>query len=323
MTLLTHVTQLENIPLHPEDALLNSSFIFLMDLSVDPPKFFSEDRIKKDLQAISNRCHDPLKKYLKKKEGVLEKLDGDSFFLEAANLYAYYIDHCAQSDSFPRLSIKEVEGKGYGLVADEDLVRGVYLGTYTGEIVSKKSCEHEELCGFLTEAHKYLSTPLNIFFKSLTTVAGTIMQARMYRLEISQIESDFVIDALKKGSHIRYVNDADSECAVNIQHELYFNKKQLPHRAYIASRAVKKGEELLVNYGALHLRHCQPKHLREDLKELLGHIDSSQDTIVQKVTGILDCCKYLFPNLGNPFPKQDILEYLQALPKTVDAHTSL
>jgi hypothetical protein len=293
-----------------------------MDISTDPPQFFSQDKIIKDLQAILEICEPQLKKNVDIKIRALKKLDGQFFYLEAAKTYSNYIDHCAQTDHFPKVSIQKITGKGLGLVAEENLVRGVYLGTYTGQIIVKKVCDTEELHAFLKKAHAHLDKDKDAFFKILINVSSKLMKTRMYRLEIGQEDSDYVIDAINMGSHIRYVNDADSESGVNIQHELYFNKNKLPHRAYITSKVVKKGEELLVNYGPEHLKHCRSNQLQNDLKEILEGIGSSSVLIVQKVTGILECCQYLFPRMS-PFPKQDTLAFLQELSRTVDTDTGL
>jgi hypothetical protein len=303
------------VSLHPEDALLNSSFIVLMDISVNPPQFFPKETLMNDLNAIIQTLPTPIKIELKNQLKKISNTKEDLFYLEAAKLYIRYIEFCTQNDRFPNLSIEQIPGKGKGLITKEDLPRGIFLGTYTGEIISKKEILTQELYDYLKQSHDLLEHKDSNVKAGLVDLCNTIMQKRMYRLDIGQDNSAYEIDAINTGSHIRFVNDADSESDVNIQHELYVNKKGLPHRAYVTSTSVAKGEELLVNYGPEHLKHCNPESLKSILSDSLKSIDTSQAPLVQEVTSILQCCAILFPSIKKPFPKKEILNHLQNIQK--------
>jgi len=108
---------------------------------------------------------------------------------------------------------------GYGVYADDDIEEGHLIGEYTGTVIET-----------------YKAKALDMSY------AWTMVPPANY----SNRGDMFFIDAKKAGNFVRFIN-----------HSYYPNVKPLPvysqgewHMIYIAQRAIKKDEQLLVDYGA-------------------------------------------------------------------------
>lgn len=111
---------------------------------------------------------------------------------------------------------------GFGAFAKKDLPKGTILGEYVGMIKCLSPKEDEEL----SDKNGYL-------------------------FEFTEIEEleDFVLDAKTYGNFIRFLNHARKRTKKENVEALMFCDKEAPHVLYVTKRAVKKGEELRLDYG--------------------------------------------------------------------------
>jgi hypothetical protein len=124
-----------------------------------------------------------------------------------------------------RLVIRWVNDQvGYGLFADEYLPSGTYVGEYTGRVRRLYRFHHNENPYCLHYPTKFWSLKY------------------------------FVVDALKEGNELRFVNHSTNP---NLQ-PFSAVDRQLIHQIFLTTRPVKKGDQLVFNYGEDFWRDRQP-----------------------------------------------------------------
>lgn len=119
-----------------------------------------------------------------------------------------------QKGSHPDLLISWVSERiGYGVFANEDLGKGVYIGEYTGIVRKRKHGDENAYC------FQYL--------------VG------------DDWESPFIIDAKEKGNYTRFINHSHKSNLEPVS--VYFNGAM--HIILITLQPIKKGEQLCYDYG--------------------------------------------------------------------------
>ena len=110
------------------------------------------------------------------------------------------------------------ENKGWGLRASDDISCGVFVGEYCGELIDENECKARVRNQNLTQNY-------NFYFCVL--------------------DRDRVIDASKKGNHLRFINHS---CEPNCQTQVWtVNGDQ--RVGVFALRDIEKNEELTFNYN--------------------------------------------------------------------------
>lgn len=118
---------------------------------------------------------------------------------------------------------------GHGAFADEDIEEGQMIGEYTGTVIQRmKSKDFDFSYGWSLIAPEYHRDSVPAFF----------------------------VDARKSGNFTRFINHS---CYPNVSAIVIYSQEAW-HMVYVASRLIKSGEQLLVNYGAGYWSHktCQP-----------------------------------------------------------------
>ena len=103
---------------------------------------------------------------------------------------------------------------GYGVFASEDILADGFIGIYTGEVVARQD---------------YMSVDYAWAYPLKTLEGGKI-----------------ILDAKFKGNEMRFVNDSRTPNCV-VKYVLGFDG--IWHVCYVASKLIKKGEQILVSYG--------------------------------------------------------------------------
>jgi SET domain-containing protein len=120
--------------------------------------------------------------------------------------------------------IKEAEGKGMGLFANVDLIRGTFVGQYVGEII-KISTARERLRLLSANDPCYL-----LCFKEHMASGVTVTTA---------------IDAGRYGNHTRFINHS---CDPNLVLLAVRRHSIVPSLCLFTCRFVKAGDELCFSY---------------------------------------------------------------------------
>lgn len=130
-----------------------------------------------------------------------------------------------KSGYHPDLLIKWLEpGIEYGVIANENLAKGTYIGEYTG-VIRKRTRKDK-----------------NNFYSFEYAVGDGW-------------ESPYIIDAREKGNFTRFINHSQFPNLEPIS--VYFEDAM--HVILIASKAIQKGEHLCYDYGADYwLKRTQP-----------------------------------------------------------------
>ncbi len=118
---------------------------------------------------------------------------------------------------------------GHGAFADEDIEKGEMIGEYTGIIIERTQSKDADVS------------------------YGWCLVAPEYQRDSAQL---FFVDARKSGNFTRFINHSFYP---NIDAVIvYFNEEW--HMVYVAAKPIKKGEQLLVNYGMGYWRSrsCNP-----------------------------------------------------------------
>lgn len=116
-----------------------------------------------------------------------------------------------------KVRVVEMKGKGFGLLAEENLAPGTLIGEYCGEILDQTEFKKREKA-YEHERHFY--------FMALTP--------------------KLTIDASRMSSVTRFINHS---CAPNAEAEKW-NSDREPRVAIVATRSIRKGEEITFDYSA-------------------------------------------------------------------------
>jgi len=132
----------------------------------------------------------------------------------------------------PKLYIKYIsENIGYGVFAGEDIALGQFIGHYSGRLIARSGM------GYFPYGREYnvgyiRRKPTNKFVEKRADF----------------IKGDFFINAAKYGNHTRLINH--NAKAANTELMAYtFKEARYVHLGVIAACPIKKGEEILDNYG--------------------------------------------------------------------------
>lgn len=139
--------------------------------------------------------------------------------------------HSFYKKELPKLYIKYIsEGVGYGVFAGEDIAPGRFLGNYSGRIIARTG--REFFCYARGYSFGYIRRKLTNKF--------IVKNTELYKGEL-------LINAEKHGNHTRLINDGagvNTELMVGT-----YNNARYVHFYLVSSRLIKKGEEIIDNYG--------------------------------------------------------------------------
>ena len=121
------------------------------------------------------------------------------------------------------ISIKKsnIVSAGLGVFAYHDLRKGLTIGEYKGKVINKQEFEKLKDTRYIFEVNKKINTTYKLFYIDATKV--------------------------KNSNWLRYVNGAktrEQKKKVNLYAYQYKEKVY-----YKTTKAIKKGEELLIDYG--------------------------------------------------------------------------
>lgn len=125
-----------------------------------------------------------------------------------------------QRQEYARVKIQSFPKKGLGVVANEDIPAGKFIGEYQGEVISKETFE---------KRRKMYRGEKHFYFMTLT--------------------GKLVIDASRKSQFTRFVNHC---CEPNAETQKW-NAGGEPRVGIFAKRQILKGEEITFDYGASSL----------------------------------------------------------------------
>lgn len=123
---------------------------------------------------------------------------------------------------------------GYGVFADEDIIRGQYVAEYTGAMVNEE----------------YINEHQPFDLKYSWTVMPPIYCAAPKK---------FVVDALNEGNFTRYINHSYDP---NVLALVVYCQNEW-HMIYVACKEIKMGQQLLVDYGKGYWYNREPQDLKE------------------------------------------------------------
>jgi len=116
---------------------------------------------------------------------------------------------------------------GYGVFAEEDIELDDMIGEYTGELISSKKAQKlmdQDPCG----ADFFMHT------------------GALHTLEKNNQPTNLYVDAKKYGNFTRFINHSANP---NIDNFSILGHDKLCHIIVVACRPIKRGEQLLIDYG--------------------------------------------------------------------------
>lgn len=122
------------------------------------------------------------------------------------------------------------DGRGWGVIADQDIPRGTFISTYTGEVITNEEADERAKIYDLND-RAYLFD-LDFFFQQ-------------------GAESDFTIDARQYGNVSHFFNHS---CEPNIRVYACFVNNLDPRlhiNAFFSCKDIKKGDEVAFDYLGL------------------------------------------------------------------------
>lgn len=122
-----------------------------------------------------------------------------------------------QNGITPKVRVVPMKGKGFGVLADDNLPAGTLIGEYCGEVLDQAEYKKRE------EAYQH---ERHFYFMTLTP--------------------KLTIDASRMSSVTRFINHS---CSPNAEAEKW-NAGREPRVAIVATRAIQKGEEITFDYSA-------------------------------------------------------------------------
>lgn len=145
--------------------------------------------------------------------------------------------HSFYKKELPKLYIKYISEKigdseeiGYGVFAGEDIEPGRFLGNYSGRIIARTG--RDFFCYARGYSFGYIRRKLTNKF--------IMKNSELYKGEI-------FINAEKHGNHTRLINDGSGvNTALMVG---TYNNARYVHFYLVSSRLIKKGEEIIDNYG--------------------------------------------------------------------------
>lgn len=172
-------------------------------------------------------------------------------------------NRCVQHGRRVRLEIFRTKNRGFGLKTKEALLRGQFVDTYRGEIITSEEADRRE-----------------------EEAVGS-KESYMYSLDkFSEVTDPYVVDGETMGGPTRFINHScDPNCR---QYTVLYNKydRRVYELAFFAYRDIQAGEELTFDY------------LDKDEEEDDEVLQSSQaDSGKQKVgchCGASNCRKWLW-----------------------------
>jgi SET domain-containing protein len=115
--------------------------------------------------------------------------------------------------------------KGYGVCAQVDISRGMYVGEYVGEVISGSQAKER------LESQQNTSLPCYVVQYREHTATGTVVTTN--------------IDATYKGNIMRFVNHS---CSPNLVMVAVRSDSIVPRLCLFASKDISTGEELCFSY---------------------------------------------------------------------------
>ena len=133
------------------------------------------------------------------------------------------------------LHVKNMEGKGVGVVTKSDLSRGEYIGTYVGQrLTTTQAAQKEQQYANEKRYATYI-----VHVDKTEGLGGNISR---------NCSSAFAIDSTRMGNVTRFLNHS---CDPNMVLKKVFTNgyhNQYPHLAFFAIKDIKEGDELTWKY---------------------------------------------------------------------------
>jgi SET domain-containing protein len=167
-----------------------------------------------------------------------------------------------QRGMIKKLEVLEVEGKGFGLFCNEDVIRkGEYIREYVGELVSKVELEKRSVYRDThththTHTHTLYSTSINytygytLIYYFNTCICVCVWFVRLTatknatHLFVMELKDDCFVDSRKKASISRFINHS---CEPNCTIEIWTVKRRLK-AAIFSLKDIPRGTELTFDY---------------------------------------------------------------------------
>ena len=116
-----------------------------------------------------------------------------------------------------KIKKSKIKNAGLGAFAKKNIKKGIFLGEYVGEVLDYETAQK-------LDNKKYL-----------------------FRIKMNDVPSYYINATERSGNWTRYINGVKTKHQLKKQNVLYY---QFNERIYIKTITdIKKGEELLVNYG--------------------------------------------------------------------------
>ena len=164
-----------------------------------------------------------------------------------------------------RIAPSQISGAGMGLYMDEDVKAGEWIARYSGEPLSQAECERRQQSHYRLQVHRNL----------------------------------FLDAADKRHFEGRYINDArKTKFKVNARFASSYKTNTCSATGYVwvriyATRPIKAGEEIFLNYGAAFWRDMQLGAVQTPNPSLANNIPSTTNSATSQASSIWAASAYI------------------------------
>lgn len=132
-------------------------------------------------------------------------------------------------------------GKGWGVLAAEDIPRGAYIGEYTGDVISTRQMQAR----FTQRESSGITMNYVLVLRELASrPSDEGATGAEEQMSFSALRT--IVDATDRGCFTRLINHS---CEPNLTLTAVRLRSLIPHLVLFAKRDVRQGEELSFNYG--------------------------------------------------------------------------